>query len=155
MINKNQEILNRFVAVVFLDSALISLPNTYLAKLILDVVIGESSIGMVVIAFAILPTALNLLAFYVIVKSIVRKSVIFTKKGWKINVKAYMFIAGIANIMLSLITYGLGGSVLSGVVGITLIPWVISAGISLIAVFGYQKYTRKKFPFKNNLIINV
>ncbi len=145
MINKNQDMLNRFVAVVFLVSALISLPNTYLAKLILDVVIGESTIGLIVIVFVVLPAALNFLAFYVIVKSIVRKLVIFTKKGWKINVKAYMFIAGIANIMLSLITYGLGGSVLSGVVGITLIPWIISGVISLIAMFTYQRYTEIKY----------
>ena len=145
MINKNQDMLNRFVAVIFLVSALISLPNVYLAKLIMDVVIGESTIGMIFVGFVLLPVALNFLAFYVIVKSVARKSVIFTKKGWKINVKAYMLTAVITNIILFLITFGLGGSVLSGVVGITLIPWVISSIVSIIGMFGYQRYTEIKY----------
>ena len=56
-----------------------------------------------------------------------------------------MLVAAIANIILSLIILWLGGSVLSAIVGITLVPWAISAVISLIAMLGYQRYTEIKY----------
>lgn len=124
-----QDILNSIVAVVFLVSAIISLPNIFLATLIMGVVIGEGTIGLILAGSLI---ALNILAFYYIVKSIVKKSVIYTKKGQKINVKVYIFIAVIANLIVFIIA--------SGVAGMVLIPWLISVIASLIVGFAYQGY---------------
>ncbi len=126
----SQDMLNSIVAVVFLISAFISLPNIFLATLIMGVVIGEGTIGLIL---AVSLIALNIMAFYSIVKSIVKKSAIYTKKGQKINVKVYIFIAVIANLIVFLIA--------SGVTGIVLIPWLISVIASLIVGFAYQEYT--------------
>ncbi|KKM15559.1 hypothetical protein LCGC14_1694850 [marine sediment metagenome] len=121
---------NTIVAIVCLIVVIVSLPYVFFSSLLLGYMISEPTI--MILGFTGSFIAGGIMVLYYILMGISKKTIIYTRKGKKINVKANIFILAVVNLIIMAMSIG--------VLGIVVIPWTFSVIFNLIAGFMYKNY---------------
>ena len=126
-----QDKRNKIAAIVCLIVIIISIPYALFSSMLLGVMIGATTMMVLFLGGSF--TLAGISAIYHVFKSIKKKKVIHSKKGKKIQVKAYIFLEAVMNLIIMAMALGS--------LGLLAILWIICVILNLTAGFVYQSYT--------------
>ena len=132
-----KDVINSIIAAVFLIGTVISIPNIFLATFLMGVLNRAAFIGFI---FSFSLIGLNIYAVVYMIMSVFKKTVIYNRKGGKIYVKVYTFVAAGANLLVFFMAWVF--------TGLLWILWLINVIISMISGFVYQPYTEEDGSYR-------
>ena len=141
MEKKPNDVRNTLIAVFFLIATVISIPDIFIATILMGAVVREAFLG-IIFSFSLIGMSIGAAAY--IIKSISKKTVIFSKKGKEINVRNYIFLAAVLHLLIFLMAWGF--------TGLFFVFWLINVIISTISGILYQPYKEKSDNPPNNIV---